>query len=106
MWTGILQFLYLLYVKTKYYYIYIKRLERYFLWGHIELNELPEETCIREEQEEAGLKINLYNPINNQLKSLCELLGENLKSVCDIQHNILTMANEVLELLGEGKRFK
>lgn len=119
--------------------------------GHIELNELPEETCIREAQEESGLKINLYNPLNNQLKDACELaeekllinpmytiLGEispehyhidlvyyaaaksfhttpgdgesnllkwynkeDLKNACDIQHNVLTMANEALELLGE-----
>ena len=121
------------------------------LGGHIELNELPEEACIREAQEEAGLKINLYNPINNQLKNACELVGEkllknpmhtilgeinaehchidfvyyataesfdtmpgdgesnlikwynkeDLKNAYDIQHNILTMANEALELLGE-----
>lgn len=121
------------------------------LGGHIELNELPEETCIREAQEESGLKINLYNPINNKLKNSCELAGEKLlinpmhtifgeinpeyyhidlvyyatansfdtmpedgesnllkwynkeelKNAYDIQHNILTMANEALELLGE-----
>jgi ADP-ribose pyrophosphatase YjhB (NUDIX family) len=121
------------------------------LGGHIELNELPEEACIREAQEEAGLEINLYNPINNQLKNSCELVGEkllinpihtifgeinpehyhidfvfyatakssdtipgdgestmlkwynkeDLKNAYDIQHNILTMANEALELLGE-----
>lgn len=29
--------------------------------GHIEANELPEEACIREAREEAGLEINLYN---------------------------------------------
>ena len=121
------------------------------LGGHIELNELPEEACIREAQEEAGLKINLYNPINIQLKNSCELAGEkllinpmhtifgeispvhyhidfvfyataksfntvpgegesnllkwynkeDLKNERDIQHNILTMANEALELLGK-----
>lgn len=48
------------------------------LGGHIELNELPEEACIREAQEESGLKINLYNPINMQLKNGCELVGEKL----------------------------
>ncbi|NLY45037.1 MAG: NUDIX domain-containing protein [Tissierella sp.] len=121
------------------------------LGGHIELNELPQEACIREALEEAGLKINLYNPINNQLKNSCELVGEkllinpihtilgeidpghyhidyvfyataksfntmpedgesnflkwynkeDLKDAYDIQHNILTMANEALELLGK-----
>ncbi|MBU3105850.1 NUDIX hydrolase [Clostridium gasigenes] len=121
------------------------------LGGHIELNELPEEACIREAQEESGLKINLYNPINNQLKNSCELVGEkllinpmytifgeinpehyhidfvyyataksfdtipgdgesnllkwynkeDLKNAADVQHNILTMANESLELLAE-----
>ena len=121
------------------------------LGGHIELNELPEEACIRETQEESGLQIKLYNPLNNQLKNSCELVGEkllinpmytilgeinpehyhidfvyyataksfdtipgdgesnllkwynkeDLKSAYDIQHNILTMANEALELLGE-----
>jgi len=121
------------------------------LGGHIELNELPEDACIREAQEESGLKINLYNPLNNQLKNACELAGEellvnpmytilgeinpehyhidfvhyatansfdtrpgdgesnllkwynkeDLKNAYDIQHNILTMANEALELLGE-----
>lgn len=121
------------------------------LGGHIKLNELPEEACIREVQEEAGLKINIYNPVNNQLKNLCELAGEklltnpmhtilgeinpehyhidfafyataksfdtipgvgesnllkwynkeDLKNACDIQDNILLMANEALKLLGE-----
>lgn len=121
------------------------------LGGHIELNELPEEACIREAQEESGLKITLYNSSNNQLGNSCELAGEkllvnpmytilgevnpehyhidfvyyanansfdivpgdgesnlikwytkeDLKNAEDIQHNILTMANEALELLGE-----
>ncbi len=125
------------------------------LGGHIELNELPEEACIREAQEESGLKINLYNPLNKQLKSSCELVGEkllisplytifgkinpehyhidfvyyatansfdtipgygeskllkwynkeDLKNAYDIQHNILTMGNEALELLGEREIF-
>ncbi|MCB2305594.1 NUDIX domain-containing protein [Clostridium estertheticum] len=48
------------------------------LGGHIELNESPEEACIRETQEESGLKINLYNPLNKQLKNSCELVGETL----------------------------
>lgn len=48
------------------------------LGGHIENNELPEETCIREAQEESGLEIKLYNPINNELKEACELEGEKL----------------------------
>lgn len=34
------------------------------------------EACIREVQEEAGLKINLYNPVNSQLNNSCELGGE------------------------------
>lgn len=121
------------------------------LGGHIELNELPEEACIREVKEESGLEINLYNPLNKQLKNSCELVGEkllvnpmytnfgeinpehyhidfvyyataksfdtkpedgesnilkwynkeDLKNAYDIQYNILTMANEALELLGE-----
>lgn len=121
------------------------------LGGHIELNELPEEACVREAKEEAGLRINLYNPINSQLKSSCELAGEkllinpmhtifgeinsghchidfifyattrsfetipgdgesdllkwydkeDLKNACDIQNNILLMANEALEMLGQ-----
>lgn len=115
------------------------------------MNELPEEACIRESQEESGLKISLYNLLNNQLKDACELaeekllinpmytiLGEispghyhidfvfyataqpfetvpeygesnllkwynkeDLKSAYNVQHNILSMANEALELLGE-----
>lgn len=119
--------------------------------GHIELNELPEEACIREAKEESGLEISLYNPLNKQLKNSCELVGEkllvnpmytifgeinpehyhidfvyyataksfdtkpeegessllkwynkeDLKNAYDIQYNILTMANEALELLGE-----
>lgn len=48
------------------------------LGGHIELNELPEEACTREAQEESGLEINLYNPLNKQLKYSCELVGEKL----------------------------
>lgn len=121
------------------------------LGGHIELNELPEEACIREAQEESGLKISLYNPLNKQLKNSCELVGEKLlinpmytilgeinpehyhidfvyyatansfdtipgdgesnllkwyskealKNVYDIQNNILTMANEAVDLLVE-----
>lgn len=31
------------------------------LGGHIDTNELPEEACIREAREEAGIEINLYN---------------------------------------------
>lgn len=34
------------------------------LGGHIEKNELPEETCIREAKEESGLNITLYNSNN------------------------------------------
>lgn len=121
------------------------------LGGHIELNELPEEACIREVQEESGLNINLYNPLNPQLKNSCELAAEkllinpmytilneinpehyhidfvyyatansfdllpgdgesnllkwygkeDLKNAHNIPHNILTMAYEALEVLGE-----
>ncbi|GKU25224.1 NUDIX hydrolase [Clostridium folliculivorans] len=121
------------------------------LGGHIEVNELPEEACIREAQEESGLEISLYNPVNEELKKSCELAGEKLlinpmytifgeitqehchidfvyyatsksyetspadgesnllnwytkeelKSADNIQKNILTMANEALELVGE-----
>lgn len=38
------------------------------LGGHIEVNELPEEACIREAKEEAGLNVTLYNPIDINLK--------------------------------------
>ncbi len=119
------------------------------LGGHIEVNELPEEACIREAKEESGLKISLYNPVNNELKKSCELVGEKLlanpmhtifgeitpdhchidfvyyatvksyetkpangesnllkwytkeelKNANNIQANILSMANEALELL-------
>lgn len=48
------------------------------LGGHIEVNELPEEACIREAQEESGLKITLYNPVNKELKKSCDLVGEKL----------------------------
>ncbi|MGL5415902.1 MAG: NUDIX hydrolase [Clostridium sp.] len=48
------------------------------LGGHIEINELPEETCIREVQEESGLEIKLYHPINNELKEACEVEEEKL----------------------------
>lgn len=121
------------------------------LGGHIELNELPEEACIREVKEEAGLKINLYNPVDISLKKSCDLSGEKLlinpmhtifgdvspnhshidfvyyattnsfetypengeskilkwyskdelNKSTNIQANILTMANEALELLGK-----
>ena len=121
------------------------------LGGHIELNELPEEACIREVKEEAGLKINLYNPVDIALKKSCDLSGEKLlinpmhtifgdvspnhshidcvyyattnsfetypengeskilkwyskdelNKSTNIQANILTMANEALELLGK-----
>ncbi|WP_332830126.1 NUDIX hydrolase [Clostridium perfringens] len=118
---------------------------------HIEVNELPEEACIREVKEEAGLNINLYNLIDITLKKSCDLSGEkllinpihtilgdvspnhshidfvyyattssfetspeigesktlkwynkeDLKNAHNIQENILTMATEALELLGE-----
>lgn len=121
------------------------------LGGHIEVNELPEEACIREVKEEAGLNINLYNPIDINLKKSCDLSGEkllinpihtilgdlspnhshidfvyyatttsfetspeigeskilkwyskkDLKNVNNIQENILAMATEALDLLGE-----
>lgn len=48
------------------------------LGGHIESNELPEETCMREVFEESGLKVKLYNPVNEELKKSCELSGEKL----------------------------
>ena len=48
------------------------------LGGHIEPNELPEETCIRESKEESGLDISLYNPTNDNLKKLCKLDNEML----------------------------
>lgn len=120
------------------------------LGGHIEQNELPEEACMREAQEESGLKINLYNPQNVPLNNACSLDGERLlvnpiytilseitsehyhidfvyyataesfdlmpgngesdsliwynkdelRSANNIQHNILSMANEALEILG------
>jgi len=122
------------------------------LGGHIEVNELPEEACIREAHEESGLEICLYNSVNKELKKSCELVGEKLlinpmytifgeiitpehchidfvfyataksyetrptdgesnllkwynkeelKNAQNIQENIITMANEALELLGE-----
>jgi ADP-ribose pyrophosphatase YjhB (NUDIX family) len=121
------------------------------LGGHIEVNELPEEACIREAHEESGLEISLYSPVNEELKKSCALAGEKLlinpmhtifgeitpehchidfvyyataksyetrpadgesnllkwytkeefKNADDIQENVLTMANEALELLGE-----
>lgn len=121
------------------------------LGGHIEVNELPEEACIREAQEESGLGISIYNPVNKKLKKSCTSVGEKLlinpvytifgeitpvhchidfvfyataksyetrpadgesnllmwytkeelKNANNIQENILTMANEALELLGE-----
>lgn len=55
--------------------------------GHIEVNELPEEACIREAHEESGL-LKWYTK-------------EELKNAYNIQENILTLANEALELLGE-----
>jgi ADP-ribose pyrophosphatase YjhB (NUDIX family) len=48
------------------------------LGGHIEINELPEEACIREAWEESGLEISLYNPVNGELKKSCALAGEKL----------------------------
>lgn len=48
------------------------------LGGHIEINELPEETCIREAKEESGLNITLYNSRNINLKNSCDLSGEKL----------------------------
>lgn len=57
------------------------------LGGHIEVNELPEEACIREAEEESGLKINLYNPVNTEVKKSCELSGEKL--LANPMHTIL-----------------
>lgn len=53
------------------------------LGGHIEINELPEEACIRES------------------KALKWYSKDDLNSSINIQPNILTMANEALMLLGE-----
>lgn len=121
------------------------------LGGHIELNESPEETCIREAYEESGLNIKIYNPFNEKLKKSCNfsnekllinpmhtILGEvapehyhidfvyyatsesfetkpatgeskllkwyskeEIRNPTNIQNNILYMANEALDLLGE-----
>lgn len=121
------------------------------LGGHIEVNELPEEACIREALEESGLNISLFNPVNIELKKSCELEGEKLlvnpmhtifgeitpehshidfvyyastksyetkpadgesnllkwytkeelNNAINIQRNILTMANEALDLLAK-----
>jgi ADP-ribose pyrophosphatase YjhB (NUDIX family) len=122
------------------------------LGGHVEVNELPEEACVREAKEESGLNINLYNSeINKHLKNsseltvekilinpmhtiLCEVNSEHyhidlvyyataksfetvpkdgesklfkwftkeeLKGMYNIPHNVVTMAHEALELLGE-----
>lgn len=48
------------------------------LGGHVEPNELPEETCIRESKEESGMDIELYNPFNFELQKLCEIDNEML----------------------------
>lgn len=61
------------------------------LGGSIDLNELPEEACIHEAQEEAGIKISLYNPMNNQLKNSCELVVEDL--LINPMHTILGQIN-------------
>ncbi|SHJ16539.1 NUDIX domain-containing protein [Lutispora thermophila] len=42
------------------------------------MNELPQEACIREACEEAGLEISLYDPVIKELKKSCELVGEKL----------------------------
>ncbi|WP_297634527.1 NUDIX domain-containing protein [uncultured Clostridium sp.] len=62
------------------------------LGGHIEVNELPEEACIREVEEEAGIKIKLYNSINKELKKTCELSGEKL-----LVNPMYTILSEVAE---------
>lgn len=61
------------------------------LGGHIEVNELPEEACIREAHEESGLEISLYNPVNKQLKKSCELVGEKL-----LTNPMYTIFSEIL----------
>lgn len=59
------------------------------LGGHIEPNELPEETCIRESKEESGLEISLYSLPNDNLKELCELDNE------------ILLANPMYTIMGE-----
>lgn len=62
------------------------------LGGHIELNELPEEACIREAREESGLNINLYNSeINKLLKNSSKLTVE--KILINPMHTVLCQVN-------------
>jgi ADP-ribose pyrophosphatase YjhB (NUDIX family) len=47
--------------------------------GHLEENELPEEACIREAKEEAGLNIKLYSPnYNVELKDFNDKINEKI----------------------------
>ncbi|OPJ64125.1 NUDIX hydrolase [Clostridium oryzae] len=47
--------------------------------GHIEANELPQETCVREAKEETGLDIELYNPDkNSEMEGVMGLSAEEL----------------------------
>ena len=62
------------------------------LGGHIEVNELPEEACIREAKEESGLNISLHNSdINKLLRSSSELTVE--KVLINPMHTVLCKVN-------------
>lgn len=62
------------------------------LGGHIEANELPEEACIREAREEAGLEIDLYNAdIGSQFSNDFE--ESNVKFIIRPMHMIYGQAD-------------
>lgn len=60
------------------------------LGGHIEKNEHPEETCIREAREESGLQIKLYSQDHEKLKEMCDKEGEKL-----LVNPVYTMVGEI-----------
>ncbi|WP_234117831.1 NUDIX hydrolase [Clostridium hydrogenum] len=60
--------------------------------GHIESNELPEDACIREAKEEAGLDIKLYNfQSESKLKNSNDLTCE--KILINPVHTLLCEVN-------------
>ena len=85
------------------------------LGGHMEVNELPHETAIREVLEESGLSIKLYNPDRKlelgrviQLHKPMHILLENVGHVVeniDFIYFAIAVNDKLNPAIGESKEF-
>ncbi len=69
--------------------------------GHIELNEVPEQTAVREAFEEVGLEVRLYNPNNLPLVGREE---DSEQIGLDEDRQLLPPVAMEIHSLGEGHR--